>query len=122
MMFKIDCRPRCEIRGGVGGQTHQEAIFGTPIRIGYSPIEICRYGESMGQRGSLGNAYAIVLRTAEFLWQEGHTTLQRGGLEETKLTIFMPILRRTLWPSQSFKVLNQKVRLQGRGETIVLRP
>ena len=29
--------------------------------------------QPMGQCGALGNAYPFILRTAEFLWQEGHT-------------------------------------------------
>ena len=29
--------------------------------------------QPMGKCSSLGNAYRLFLRTAEFLWQEGHT-------------------------------------------------
>ncbi len=49
-------------------------LFGVLIKVGYNPIEICLY---------LINQWANVvrwemrtrlfLRTAEFLWQEGHT-------------------------------------------------
>lgn len=39
----------------------------------------------MGQCGKMGNENKVVLRTAEFLWQEGHTAhaTKEEAIEET---------------------------------------
>ena len=42
--------------------------------------------------GSLGNAYRLFLRTAEFLWQEGHTAhaTKEEAIEETVKMLNVP--------------------------------
>jgi prolyl-tRNA synthetase len=44
------------------------------------------FNQSMGECRALGNAYAHLLRTAEFLWQEGHTAhaTSEEAIEETE--------------------------------------
>ena len=54
----------------------------------------------------------LFLRTAEFLWQEGHTahaTKQEAiGRSQTNESVSMPILLKILWLSPSYKEQNRK--------------
>ncbi len=69
----------------------------------------------MGEHHALGNAYAYVLRTTEFLWQEGHTAhaTPEEAMEETlqMLEIYarfsedylaMPVIKGEKTPSERF--------------------
>ena len=42
--------------------------------------------QSMGERRTLGNGTRLFLRTAEFLWQEGHTahSTREEAIQETE--------------------------------------
>ena len=74
----------------------------------------------MGQRRPLGNETATVLRTAEFLWQEGHTVhaTAQEAQEETRLMLAtyatfaeewlaMPVLRGEKTEAERFPARSQ---------------
>ena len=60
----------------------------------------------MGKCCSLGNENAIFLRTAEFLWQEGHTahaTKEEAIAEAEQMNKFMQISLKNIWQCLLFK-------------------
>jgi prolyl-tRNA synthetase len=63
----------------------QRRLLGTCIRVGAVLPRSALVDQPVGECGALGDAHAPVLRTTEFLWQEGHTAhaTQQEAVDET---------------------------------------